>query len=88
MPAAKRRWGYYVLPFRLGDRIAARVDLKADRKGARLLVQNAHLEEPADIDETADALAGELLILAKWLELDGVKIVSANAFSKALASQV
>ena len=85
VPAAKRRWGYYVLPFRVGDKSAARVDLKADRKGARLLVQNAHLEESADMDKTAAALASELRDLAEWLKLGDVKIVSANAFSRALA---
>ena len=67
-----RRWGYYVLPFRGGDRIVARVDLKADRKRRELLVRQTHFEKNADHKETESALADELGALAAWLGLDSV----------------
>ena len=85
VPADRRRWGYYVLPFRLGDRIVARVDLKADRSSRTLLVQNAYLEAGSDAHETADALAVELRDLGEWLGLDDVRVVPDNAFCGLLA---
>ena len=72
VPEAKRKWGYYVLPFRLGDRIVARVDVKADRAGKTLLVRSLHHENGADQKETEIALQGELGALADWLELERV----------------
>ena len=72
VPEAKRKWGYYVLPFRLGDRIVARVDLKADRAGKSLLVRQLHYEDGVDQKETESALRGELGALADWLDLETV----------------
>jgi uncharacterized protein YcaQ len=88
VPAAKRKWGYYVLPFLLGDRIVARVDLKADRKAERLLVQAAHEEPGVHPGECADALARELCSLRDWLKLGGIRVSCNSAFARALAASL
>ena len=74
VPAPKRVYGYYVLPFLLGDRFAARVDLKADRKTSTLLVHAAYAEAGRDKGEVATALAAELRVLASWLSLDSFRV--------------
>ncbi len=74
VPKPKRQYGYYVLPFLLGDRIVARVDLKADRQAKQLLVQAAYVEDHSDPDQVAPALARELRTVGGWLGLDEVRV--------------
>jgi len=88
VPEAKRVYGYFVLPFLLGDRLQGRVDLKADRKGRCLLVRGSFAETGTDSSQVALALAGELRSLASWLDLDDITVSSRGNHASALRSAI
>ena len=88
VPAPDRRYGYYVLPLLVGDRLAGRLDLKADRRQATLRVHSAHVEVGFGAAEVAEAAAGELDRLRDWLDLERTSVARRGNLAGALGRVV
>ncbi|MDX6200036.1 MAG: uncharacterized protein QOJ79_3187 [Actinomycetota bacterium] len=86
VPAPKRVYGYYVLPFLHDESLSARVDLKADRKAGALRVLASWLEPGHDADAVATALAAELRRAADWQGLADVVIELRGDLAKVLST--
>ncbi|HKA51742.1 MAG TPA: crosslink repair DNA glycosylase YcaQ family protein [Candidatus Dormibacteraeota bacterium] len=74
VPAERRVFGYYVLPFLLGDTLVGRCDLKADRQRNVLMVQGAFVEDGQEPTRVASELAAELRFMQAWLELASIEV--------------
>lgn len=66
--AAKREYGYYVLPILHGDRLVGRIDPRYDQKNKQLLVHAVYAEGHAADDETVGQAAAQAITeLANFL---------------------
>jgi uncharacterized protein YcaQ len=74
VPEPKRKYGYFVLPLLLGDRLVARFDLRADRRTSTLQVRGSYVEAGCDPDAVARAAADELHEFCGWLKLDRIGV--------------
>ena len=69
-PAPERRYGYYVLPLVVGDRVAGRADIKADRKAGVLRLLAWHPESRRRSAARDEALERAFARLARQLALE------------------
>ena len=88
VPQEKRVYGYYVLPFLLGNRLVGRFDLKTDRSRRVLEVKGSYIEDWADPHEVAPAAAAELHNLARLVGADEVEVAPRGDLATALAAEV
>ena len=72
VPAAKRVYGYYVLPVLDGEQLVARLDVKTDRPGGALRVLGAFAEPGVDHGALAERLRPHLHDLARFVGVDDV----------------
>jgi uncharacterized protein YcaQ len=84
VPEPQRKYGYYVMPLLLGDRLVARFDLKADRKAATLRVAGAYLEDGVALGPVIDAAIAEFHRMRVWLRLEHLRIGPRGQLAAAL----
>lgn len=73
VPAAKRKWGYYVFPILEGDRLVGRIEAKADRAKGHLNVLNLWSEPKVRWTKArAEKLAAELERFARFVSLQEI----------------
>jgi len=73
VPAAKREYGYYVLPILHGDRLIGRLDPVHDKKAGVLRVNAVYAEPGAPADAWL-AVRAALDDLARWVGAEEVKL--------------
>lgn len=84
VPEREREYGYYVLPFLLGDRLVGRVDVRADRGSGVLRVLGCWHEDGVDVGDTGEHLAAELRRLATFLGLDDLQLADRGSLAAAV----
>ena len=85
-PKTKRQYGYYVMPYLLGDKIVARFDLAKKRETQSLHVIGAFSEKGSEVGRVGKSAHKELLAFAAFLGSSKLEIERHGDLSKYLKS--
>lgn len=84
-PAAKRRYGYYVLPVLYGDRLVARFEPVCNRKARELTIAGWWWEEDVRPDEAMEAALGTCFReFVRYLDVERVSLREKAVSDRAL----
>jgi uncharacterized protein YcaQ len=78
-PAAKRRWGYYVLPILFGDRLVGRIEPRIDRAAGAVRILGLGWETAFDPLDAPDFVPAFAEALTAYLGFGGADTLLANA---------
>ena len=90
VPAAKRRWGYYVLPLYFGDRFVGRIEPRVDRKAGVLRIVGLWWEDgfdPLAAEGFVEAFAEALDAHRRFGRVDGIRMPR-TARARAVAAEI
>jgi uncharacterized protein YcaQ len=90
VPAARRRWGYYVLPVLFGDRLVGRIEPRIDRRAGALRILDAWWEvdfDPLTAAGFPEALTVALEALARFADVRRI-VLPRTARHRALAGSI
>ena len=90
VPAAKRRWGYYVLPLHFGDRFVGRIEPRIDRKAGVLQIVGLWWEDgfnPLATEGFSDAFAAALDAHRRFGGVDRIRLPR-TARARGIAAEV
>ncbi len=73
-PAAQRRWGYYVLPVLIGDRLVGRIEPIRDKGTRSVRISRAWWEKGVRLEEIVEPFSRGLVRFAQYLEADNVEL--------------